>query len=97
MMYIAAGYLTLDTGECSSLKEKRSIVRSLIDKAKAKFAPLSIAEVGNADSLKKATIGASVISNDKEIAAAILCKVLQYLEENSFRTIFETQTQIFAL
>jgi len=97
MMYVAAGYITLDTSECSSLKEKRSITRSLIDKAKAKFSPLSIAEVGNADNFKKATIGVSVVSNDKEIIASILSKILQYLEESSFRTILAAEAQIFAL
>ena len=97
MMYIAAGYITIDTSECSSLKEKRSIVRSLIDKAKSKFSPISISEVGNADQIKKAKVGVSIVSNDKEIAATILSKVLQYLEETSFRTIFESEAQIFAL
>lgn len=97
MMYVGAGTVTFDTGECSSLKEKRSIARSLIDKARSKFENSAVSEVGKADNFRRLTIGVSVISNDKTVTENMLTKLMTYLEENSFRTALEYHVEIFAL
>jgi hypothetical protein len=47
----------------TSLKEKRSIVKSLIGRLKSRF-NISIAEVDHQDSKTIAVIGAAVVSND---------------------------------
>jgi uncharacterized protein YlxP (DUF503 family) len=47
----------------ASLKEKRSIVKSLIGRLKSRF-NISIAEVDHQDSKSIAVIGAAVVSND---------------------------------
>jgi len=96
-MYVAAGFIVLDTSECISLKENRSIVRSLIGKASAKFTLAALAQVGNANDIKSASIGAAVISNDHLIAQTMLSKVLQYLEQNCFRKILDSKAEIHAL
>lgn len=97
MMYIAAGYVTLDTGECRSLKEKRSIVNSLIGKTRSRFTNAAISEVGNADNMRKARIGVSLVSNDQVVAQTMLSKTLQFLEDYSYRTILDSRAEIFAL
>lgn len=47
----------------ASLKDKRSIVKSLIGRLKSRF-NISIAEVDHQDSKTIAVIGAAVVSND---------------------------------
>lgn len=47
----------------SSLKEKRSIVKSLIGRLKNRF-NISISEVGHQDDKTSAVVGIAVVSND---------------------------------
>ena len=46
-----------------SLKEKRSVVRPIVEGARRRYS-VSAAEVGHQDSLRQATIGVSVVSGD---------------------------------
>jgi uncharacterized protein YlxP (DUF503 family) len=96
-MFVAAGFITLDTSECKTLKEKRSIARSIIDKTKAKYNSTAIGEVGYADNLKLLKIGVSVVANEQTIVETMLTKTIVFIEENSFRTIVETNAQIYSL
>jgi uncharacterized protein YlxP (DUF503 family) len=52
--------------DCHSLKEKRRVVKSLKDRAKAHH-NISIAEIGELDKWQYAAIGVTAISNDKKI------------------------------
>ena len=65
----------LDLPSVGSLKEKRRIVKSLIDRLKNKF-NVSIAEVGDNDVLKSATIGAAVVSNENSFAHSVMSKLV---------------------
>ncbi|MCJ7684080.1 MAG: DUF503 domain-containing protein, partial [Desulfobacteraceae bacterium] len=47
-----------------SLKGKRKVVRSMVDKVKAKF-NVSVAEVGSNDKWQKIELGVSAIGNDR--------------------------------
>jgi uncharacterized protein YlxP (DUF503 family) len=49
----------------TSLKGKRSIVKSLIGRLKSRF-NISISEVGHLDSKSSAVIGIAVVSNDTQ-------------------------------
>ena len=50
----------------NSLKSKRSVVKSIIEKSKNRF-NISIAEVGENDKWQKSIIAFSTISNDQKI------------------------------
>lgn len=61
-----------------SLKGKRKIVKSLIEKSRHRF-PISIAEVDDLDRYQRATLGIAVIGNDSRLLNAILDKVVDYM------------------
>uniref|UniRef100_A0A832EKM1 DUF503 domain-containing protein n=1 Tax=Desulfacinum infernum TaxID=35837 RepID=A0A832EKM1_9BACT len=61
-----------------SLKGKRKIVKSLIEKSRNRF-PVSIAEVDDLDRYQRATLGIAVIGNDSRLLNAILDKVVDYM------------------
>jgi uncharacterized protein len=61
----------LEVYGCHSLKEKRSVVRSLKERLRNKF-NLSVAETGHNDLWQRAEISACVVSNDRRQADAIL-------------------------
>lgn len=61
-----------------SLKGKRKIVKSLIERSRNRF-PIAIAEVDDLDRYQRATLGIAVIGNDSRLLNAILDKVVEYM------------------
>ncbi|MHC5098595.1 DUF503 domain-containing protein [Peptoniphilus genitalis] len=62
----------------NSLKSKRSVVKSIIEKSKNRF-NISIAEVGENDKWQKSIIAFSTISNDQKIVEETIEKVINFL------------------
>ena len=62
-----------------SLKGKRKIVKSIIDKVKARF-NVSIAEVGSNDKWQKIELGVSTVANDRRYVDSSLNHVLNFIE-----------------
>ena len=62
----------------SSLKEKRSIVRKVIDRVRAKF-NVAIAEVASMDSHRQAVIGLAVVSNESRHANSMIDTIVSYV------------------
>ena len=67
--------IELEIPGVGSLKEKRRIVKSLLARIKNKF-NVSIAEVGDNDVLRRATIGAAVVSNDRNYGHQVIAKLV---------------------
>ncbi len=63
----------------NSLKEKRRVLKSLIDRVKSRF-NVSIAEVEDHDLWRKATLGIACISNNGRHVNGVLDKVIDYIE-----------------
>jgi len=64
-----------------SLKDKRRIIVSLMEKLSNKF-HLSVAEVDLQDSLRLAQIGAAVVSNSRAFGEMVMQKALTFVERN---------------
>lgn len=63
----------------ASLKQKRGLVRSVLDRSGRKFR-VSAAEVSDNDALGAAGLGFAVVSNDGAHANAVLDRVLDFVE-----------------
>ncbi len=61
-----------------SLKEKRAVVRPIIDGAQRRFA-VAAAEVAHQDSLREATLGLAVVSGDAGFAVNLLDKAERFV------------------
>ena len=66
----------------NSLKSKRSVVKSIIEKSKNRF-NISIAEVGENDKWQKSIIAFSTISNDQTIVEETIEKVINFFDSYS--------------
>lgn len=64
-----------------SLKDKRSVVKSIIKKMHNKH-NISIAEIDKLDILNEAVIGAGVVSNSRKLCRQILSSVVKDVENN---------------
>lgn len=65
---------------CSSLKEKRSIIKPLIERVQRQF-NVSVAEVDYQDSHHDAKIAIGVINNDNAFIQAYLSKLTLWIEQ----------------
>ena len=75
------GYCTLRfTAEwVTSLKEKRMVVKSLVEKTKHKF-NISVAEVDSQDIHRTIVIGIACVSNDAVHAGQVIDTVVEFME-----------------
>ena len=76
-----------------SLKGKRKIVKSMIDKVRHKF-NVAIAEVGSNDKWQKAEIGVCAVGNDRRHIDSSLDRVVTFLESTYMADIIDIQTEI---
>ncbi len=77
------GLLEIDLSlpESHSLKEKRQILRSLLDGLRNRF-NISAAEVERQDAWQRAVIGIAVVSNDTKFCVQVLNKVMDTVRAN---------------
>lgn len=78
-MYIGACVLTFRAAYVNSLKEKRMILKSIIEKTRHKF-NVSIAEVDTQEEHKILTIGFACVSNDKRHIDSMLEHIIHFME-----------------
>lgn len=65
----------------TSLKQKRSIVKSLIGRLKSRF-NISIAEVDHNDSKTSAVIAIAIVSNDTRFINQQLDKIIDFMNKD---------------
>ena len=65
-----------------SLKEKRRVTRSVIDRVRSRF-NVAIAEVEDNELWQRLTIGISCVSNDRGHANQVLSTVVRYIEDTT--------------
>ncbi|MDU5323600.1 MAG: DUF503 domain-containing protein [Peptoniphilus harei] len=77
----------------NSLKSKRSVVKSIIEKSKNRF-NISIAEVGENDKWQKSIIAFSTISNNQKIVEETIEKVINFFDSYSEIEIIKIKREI---
>lgn len=95
-MVIGTGKIKLELYDITSLKEKRSIVRSLMSRIGNKF-NISIAETNYNDSHLWAEVGFALVSNNSRVANSKIDKVLNSIEEIDLAQIADFQREIIHL
>jgi len=79
-----------------SLKGKRKVVRSMIDKVKSRF-NVAIAEVGSNDKWQKIELGITAVGNDRRHIDSSLNRVLNFLDALYLAPIVDTEIEIINL
>jgi uncharacterized protein YlxP (DUF503 family) len=78
---------------CSSLKQKRAILRSLKDRLRGRH-NVSIAETGHQDIWQRAELSAAVVSSDRRRAQEMLSRI-DSVVESDFRVRIIDSTTVF--
>ena len=89
-MYALSAKLNFYIPHAMSLKDKRQVSRSLIDKTRHKF-NVSVAEVDTQDIHQTLTIGIAVVSGDNAHAQRSLDEVIRFMEENADAELTEVE------
>jgi len=92
-MIVAAACLTLIIPENDSLKGKRKVVRSLIEKARHKF-DAAMAEVGDNDLWRKAQVGVALVGNDSQLLEARMQQIMKFIENQYVVEIIDSQMEL---
>ncbi|MBV7274171.1 DUF503 domain-containing protein [Clostridium sp. PL3] len=92
-MIIGTTKLYLFANWVHSLKDKRMIVKSIIDKTKNKF-NVSIAEIEDQDLHQSIVIGIACVSTDKRHADSIIQNVINFIEDNTDAVLQSIETEI---
>ncbi|MBN2284508.1 MAG: DUF503 domain-containing protein [Deltaproteobacteria bacterium] len=95
-MVIGTGIIELHIAECRSLKEKRSVVKKIIGRARNSF-NVSIAEVGFQDSWKRALIGFCMAGNDRAFINSKMDKLVQFVENMNVADIIGSHMEITSM
>lgn len=77
----------------ASLKGKRSVVRRIVDRTRAKF-NAAVAEVDDLDSHRRAVIGVAVVSNDSRHANSMLDHISTFMSGISEAVMTERTLEI---
>ncbi|MGE5549140.1 MAG: DUF503 domain-containing protein [Bacteroidota bacterium] len=78
-MVIGSAELELLLPSCLSLKDKRQILKSLLERLRHRF-NLAAAEVGGQEQWQRAVIGVACVSNDPEHVREILAQIMRFIE-----------------
>lgn len=78
-MHIAALSVRLEITDGITLKDKRQVIRSLLDRIRGRF-NVSAAEVDDLDSPRYATLAAVAVANDPRFVDRMMAKVADLIE-----------------
>jgi|GEM_PF-157603 len=79
-----------------SLKEKRKVVKSLIEKSRHRF-NVSVAEVAQQQAHQKATIGVSVIGSDSRLVNSLLDRIIDYMDSLHLADMVDHEIELISL
>jgi len=87
-MHALSAKLTFYIPNATSLKDKRQVCRSLVDKTRHRF-NLAISEVATQDVHTTLTLGVAVVSGSSSHAQKMFDEIIRYMEEHAEAELIE--------
>lgn len=94
LLIIGTAKIHLFANWVHSLKEKRMVVKSIIDKTKHKF-NVSIAEIEDHDLHQSIVIGIACVSTDKRHADSQIQHIINFIEDNTDAVLESIETDVY--
>jgi translation initiation factor IF-2 len=92
-MHVGVLQVELALEKARSLKEKRQVVKSVVDRARASF-NVSAAEVADLDLHQSAILGFSAVSNDAQHVRGLLQKLVNHLQRHPVARVVDHQLEV---
>jgi hypothetical protein len=93
-MFIGSCEMSFTAQWVTSLKEKRMVVKHIVEKAKHKF-NIAIAEIDKQDVHQTIVIGFVCISNEIKHVEQMMNRVIDFIENNTDAVVDSIETEIF--
>jgi uncharacterized protein YlxP (DUF503 family) len=93
-MVVGLANIDIHIPESGSLKNKRHFLKGIKDRVKNKF-NVSIAEVDHNDLWQRATLGVSVVANQKQFANRVLSQVVDFVGRENGVQILDYSIELF--
>jgi hypothetical protein len=91
-MHIAALQVELEITDSRTLKDKRHVIRSLLDRVRNRF-NVGAAEVGKNDSVRYATLAAVGVANERAFLDSMMAKVSDLIESDPRAVVLAEQLE----
>jgi uncharacterized protein len=93
-MVIGVGYVSIQIHDSQSLKDKRRVVKSLVERARQRY-NAGVAEVDYLDSWQMAGIGFTCVSTSGAHADQMLAEIVRFIEANApFGALADVSTEL---
>jgi uncharacterized protein YlxP (DUF503 family) len=92
-MVVGTARLVFAVPGASSLKDKRAVVRRVVERARARF-NAAIAEVEDQDVHRRAVLGVAVVSNDARHATSMLDTIIATMASSSSAEVVSRKTSV---
>lgn len=93
-MFVATCEVTFRAEWVRSLKEKRMVVKSLVEKTRHKF-NASVAEVEQQDVHQMIVIGFACVTNEKRHGESMVQHILDFMEKNTEAELISAEYEVF--
>lgn len=93
-MFTGICRLELILPEGGSLKDKRSVIKSIMERLRHRF-NISIAETSYQDNLRRAELGFAAVSNEIAYLERLMDKIINYIENDGRVEIESMERDIF--
>ncbi len=93
-MIVGTCQVTFRAEWVSSLKEKRMVVKSLVEKTRHKF-NVSVAEVDRQEAHKMIVIGFACVTNETRHADSMIQHVLDFMEKSTEAELLSAEYEVF--
>jgi len=94
-MFTGTAKICIHLQGAMTLKDKRRIVKSVIERLKSRF-NVSAAEIDRLDNKKMAVVGIAVVSNDRTFTVSQLDTILNFIYNDGRFYVGDVKTDVFA-
>ena len=95
-MYVGVLKLGLMAPHCHSLKEKRAVVRGLVDRVRAREG-VELKEVGGQDTWQRIVLGAAVVAGEHRHAADRIERVVALIDSMGLARVASDRREVIAI
>ncbi len=95
-MVVGIGQIQIRIHDCRSLKGKRRVVKTIINRIRNKF-NASVAETGSNDIHQRGKIGVAIAGSDHAVVNSVLDKIFNFTEDLGIAEIIDFEMEIISL
>jgi hypothetical protein len=95
-MMVGVARITWRLHENHSLKEKRRVLKSIIEKSRHRF-NVTVAEVADQDLHQRATLGVAVVGSDSRVLNSLLDRIIAFMDSLHLAEMIDQEIELIPL